>query len=133
MLKVFDYPRTIFVALTLCFLLYSFKVYFSPYQTNATIAGGKSLWQKNNCHTCHQLFGLGGYLGPDLTNVVQKQGYTDDIIKNIIRYGRFQMPAYKFTEQEMDEIITFLRAVNNFGSAAPADYQSTYWGTTYRK
>ena len=26
---------------------------------------GYRLWREQNCHTCHQLYGFGGYLGPD--------------------------------------------------------------------
>ena len=35
---------------------------------------GKVLYQKYNCTACHQIYGLGGFLGPDLTIVVSQQG-----------------------------------------------------------
>ncbi|MBK8357424.1 MAG: hypothetical protein IPL13_19205 [Saprospiraceae bacterium] len=34
---------------------------------------GKLIWQDYNCNACHQIYGLGGYLGPDLTNVYSKE------------------------------------------------------------
>ena len=38
---------------------------------------GKIVFQKYNCISCHQLYGLGGYLGPDLTNVISEKGAHD--------------------------------------------------------
>lgn len=35
---------------------------------------GKQVWQKNQCVSCHTLFGNGGYVGGDMTHVVAKYG-----------------------------------------------------------
>ncbi len=40
-----------------------------PHPVGAPAAAGKLLYQKYNCQACHQIYGLGGYMGPDLTNV----------------------------------------------------------------
>jgi nitric oxide reductase subunit C len=34
---------------------------------------GKQVWQRNNCISCHTLFGNGGYVGDDLTHIVGKK------------------------------------------------------------
>jgi nitric oxide reductase subunit C len=34
---------------------------------------GKKVWQKNNCVSCHALFGNGGYVGKDLTHITSKR------------------------------------------------------------
>ena len=66
-------PKHIYVTLCTLFLVYSFSIYLQPYFKGSVadktdIAAGRIVWQKNNCQSCHQLYGLGGYLGPDLTN-----------------------------------------------------------------
>ncbi len=34
---------------------------------------GKRVWQTHECISCHTLFGNGGYIGDDLTNIVSKR------------------------------------------------------------
>jgi Cytochrome c. len=34
---------------------------------------GKLVWQRNNCVSCHTLFGNGGYAADDLTQVTSKE------------------------------------------------------------
>jgi nitric oxide reductase subunit C len=55
------------------FCIYNFLIYTSkkeePYaKLSSKAMMGQQLWQANNCWSCHQIYGLGGYLGPDLTN-----------------------------------------------------------------
>lgn len=35
---------------------------------------GKRVWQKEECISCHTLFGNGGYVGGDMTHVVSQRG-----------------------------------------------------------
>lgn len=74
---------------------------------------GQKLWQDNNCFACHQLYGLGGYLGPDLTNIhsVKGEGY----IKAFVNSGVKTMPSFSFTEQEKEALAAFLREVDQSG------------------
>ena len=80
MLNLFAHPKRIFFVLFVCFIAFSVWIYtiplFSPSQYSEKelhlVAEGRLVWQKYNCHTCHQLYGLGGYLGPDLTNVYSR-------------------------------------------------------------
>ncbi|MFV0304061.1 MAG: c-type cytochrome [Moheibacter sp.] len=139
MLHIFKHPRSIFITLIIAFCIFNVVVYALPEyssskekevnESDTDIAVGKQIWQDNNCHTCHQLYGLGGYLGPDLTNVVAKEGYTPKHIKSIVKNGIFQMPAFDLTEQELDELVKFLNEANRSGSAHPNDYSPTILGT----
>ena len=38
---------------------------------------GRALWHDHNCQTCHQIYGFGGFLGPDVTNGAQRLGDAD--------------------------------------------------------
>ena len=66
----------IFFSLFGLYLLYSVIVYTKgtdcivsiPVEEQSKTNRGKALFQQNNCIACHQLYGLGGYLGPELTN-----------------------------------------------------------------
>ncbi|MCZ6597955.1 MAG: hypothetical protein O7B99_09975, partial [Planctomycetota bacterium] len=33
---------------------------------------GLAVWRENNCQACHQVYGFGGFHGPDLTNRVSE-------------------------------------------------------------
>ncbi|HRZ73583.1 MAG TPA: cytochrome c [Flavobacterium sp.] len=130
-------PLKIFITLSVLFLIYSFTIYLKPlrekdhqkiaYQKQS--ASGKDVWQKHNCHTCHQLYGLGGYLGPDLTNVTAKPGYSDVFLKAIISNGISQMPAFDLTNREMEDLLVFLKAMNETGTANPRHYSTQINGT----
>ena len=65
---------SVFIFLSALFLAYSYSIYIQPLSEKEAIgfnkqkaADGRLIWQKYNCQSCHQLFGLGGYLGPDLS------------------------------------------------------------------
>lgn len=133
MLNIFKYPRSIFLILVLIFIIYSFSIYLIPCDNWSPISAGKDIWQQNNCHTCHQIYGLGGYLGPDLTNLVQKKGYSEEVIKDIIRNGRFQMPPFKLSEKELDDLIAFFKIMNEYGQSDPTGFKRSIWGTYEKK
>ena len=77
----------------------------------------------------HQLYGLGGYLGPDLTNVYSKTASNEAYIKGIIKSGVKQMPAFEISEEEMNALLQFLKNVDQSGSSNPQDYQPEILGT----
>lgn len=76
---------------------------------------GERLWQASNCNSCHQLYGLGGYIGPDLTNVYSADGKGPDYIKSILNSGIKAMPQFHFTTSEKESLITFLKEVDQSG------------------
>jgi nitric oxide reductase subunit C len=74
---------------------------------------GKQVWLKHNCQACHQIYGLGGYLGPDLTNVVEDRGAPH--IRKVIQAGFRDMPRFELTDSEMDDLLVYLAYVGRSG------------------
>lgn len=109
----------VLIILGVAFISYSGVVYtYGTEQSSPSpafeesIVRGKLLWQEKNCIACHQLYGLGGYLGPDLTHVTGNPQKGFDYAKVIIRYGTGRMPRFQLTEQEADDIASFLQYVD---------------------
>lgn len=129
-------PLYIFLALCVSFLLYSFSIYLhkpgirTPEHFDETKAGrGQMVWQKYNCQACHQLFGLGGYLGPDLTNVLSHPQKGEVVVRSIISSGTKQMPAFSLSEEEMSDLLEFLRLSDACGISDPRTYTMHANGT----
>lgn len=76
---------------------------------------GERLYQEHNCTSCHQLFGLGGYLGPDLTNIVSDENKGAAYAKAFLNSGIKVMPKFNFTAQEQNAIVQFLTEVDQCG------------------
>ena len=137
MLNLFSHPKRIFLVLFVCLIAFSVWIYAiplfspSPYSEKELhlVAEGKLVWQKHNCHTCHQLYGLGGYLGPDLTNVYSRSGNNEHYIRGIVKSGVKQMPAFEISEEEMNALLQFLKNVDQSGTSNPQDYQPEILGT----
>lgn len=74
---------------------------------------GKHLWEVNNCIGCHTLLGEGAYFAPELGNVYKRRG--GDFIKVWMKAmptgtpGRRQMPQFNLSEQELDDMVAFLK------------------------
>ena len=136
-LNIFEHPRKVFIILFSCFLLYSFWVYSiplfntypTPIQKTKLVSDGRLVWQKYNCHTCHQLYGLGGYLGPDLTNTYSRNKENETYLKGIIKSGVRQMPKFNLTDDETRELLAFLKDVDASGTADVNSYQPEINGT----
>lgn len=88
---------------------------------------GKALWQKHNCTACHQVYGLGGYLGPDLTNVFSEKG--PEYIKAFLEYGNLTMPAYDLSESETNALLAYMKHVDETGIADPRSFTIKMNGT----
>jgi nitric oxide reductase subunit C len=90
-------------------------------ESNPNIAAGKKLWEANNCIGCHTLLGEGAYFAPELGNVYKRRG--PEFIKAWIQAqptgapGRRQMPQFNFTEQQLDEIVAFLKYASEINTA----------------
>ncbi|MCA0426451.1 MAG: cytochrome c [Bacteroidetes bacterium] len=99
---------------------------------NQTEQQGKQLWQKHNCQSCHQLFGLGGYLGPDLTSI-QNKIPNRDVFQILVKTGNQTMPAYNLNPQEVDALYQFLLAQNRPGPITPLNHKADLNGWISKK
>lgn len=90
---------------------------------------GKLLFQKKNCIACHQIYGLGGYMGPDLTNIISAPGKGPLFVKAFLMVGSERMPNYHFTEVEIEELIAFLTYADKTGVSPVKKFEINYDGT----
>jgi nitric oxide reductase subunit C len=114
-----------FVAYSVCVYLYRDPAAVKD-KPNAIVLAGWNTWQQKNCQSCHQLYGLGGYMGPDLTNVVR----TRSNLYPFIKYGTGKMPNFHLTDKEVSEVIAFLSWVDKTGEAAVPP-EAVHWSGTY--
>jgi nitric oxide reductase subunit C len=102
------------------YLLYSFMVYTKgteqgiafPAREQAAINKGKILFQQHNCIACHQLYGLGGYLGPELTSAYSDPQRGELYMQVFLQAGGERMPKFGFRQAEIDELISYLKYVD---------------------
>lgn len=86
-----------------------------------SVAHGKEIWEKNNCVGCHSLLGEGAYFAPELGNVYARRG--PEFIKAWIKAqptkspGRRQMPQFNLSEQELDDMVAFLKWTGEIDTA----------------
>lgn len=85
----------------------------------ASVVAGKALWEKNDCIGCHTIIGEGAYYAPELMNVFQRRGASDEATFKAYMQGwmaaqplavpdRRKMPQFHLTNKEVDEISDFL-------------------------
>ncbi|MCD6062427.1 MAG: Cytochrome c [Flavipsychrobacter sp.] len=126
--------RWIWVSLFICFSGYTLLVYRECDSTQASAdskaLAGMQTWQEKNCQSCHQLYGLGGYMGPDLTNVISEPGKGSDYMKSFIKYGTGSMPNFNLTDNEVANLIAFLDWVDKSGQSR-VHPSSVHWTGTY--
>jgi nitric oxide reductase subunit C len=109
----------------ICFLLTLFFVFNgfiytsnendNPVKLTEQGLHGQRLWQENNCWSCHQTYGLGGYLGPDLTNVYSAKNKGPQYIKAFLNSGVKAMPKFNFSETEKDALVSYLKFIDSTG------------------
>lgn len=120
--------KIIFGVLVIAFFAFSINIYLAPLSAevtdnyDVTLADkGKLVWQKYNCQSCHQLYGLGGYLGPDLTNILGRSN--KEYIQAMIQYGNRQMPVFQLDSGETNALIEFFKCTNASGTADPRHFK----------
>jgi len=125
-----------FFSLIFGFALYSFYVYTSGTTETAdrvsiSQAGesGRLLYQKYNCTACHQFYGMGGYLGPDLTNVMSAPGKGDLYVRALLKVGTDVMPNYDLPETEIDALVAYLTYVDQTGRFPEPAARKTWYGS----
>lgn len=89
------------------------------------VVRGKMVWEQNNCIGCHTLLGEGAYFAPELGNVYQRRGGDQGgaaFIKAWIQAqptgapGRRQMPQFHLSEQQLDDLVEFLKWSNGINT-----------------
>ena len=112
----------VFAGLFLCYIAYSAAVYTKgtvdtigdrSSAQQLQIEKGKSLFQENNCISCHQLYGLGGYLGPELTTAWSDKQKGPAYMRAMLTAGGSRMPDFNFTEEQVSDILRFLQYVDS--------------------
>ena len=107
--------------MVLIFTLYNVIIYTgstsssSAKELSSDALKGETLWQENNCIACHQFYGLGGYLGPDLTNVISNPKKGKEYAKAFFNSGIKSMPKFNFSEKEKNLLASFLEEVDKTG------------------
>jgi len=95
-----------------------------PERSNAdkithSVAQGKALWEKNNCVGCHTIMGEGAYYAPELANVFNRRGNSDEATFKAYMQGwmaaqpldtahRRKMPQFNLSAEEVDSLSDFL-------------------------
>lgn len=113
----------IFLALLLVAFGYTSLVYFkgAPANSNAAvllkqdqkqILEGKKLFQQYNCIACHQIYGLGGYIGPDLTTAWSDKHRGEAYMRAMLLSGGSRMPNFHFTPPQVEALLSYLRYVD---------------------
>ena len=117
------YQQTVllFSLLSLSFLVYTFYLYnnlpFKSVAVDEKVLTGKDIWHEKNCNACHQIYGLGGFLGPDLTNVYAQK--SPEYIQAFVQNGTAVMPKFSLSHEEMSCLLAFLKSVDETGNANP--------------
>ncbi|WP_404421487.1 c-type cytochrome [Thalassospira australica] len=111
----------IFVGLTLHSHNYIVNESSNQDQLTPSVVAGKHVWERNSCINCHTLLGEGAYFAPELGNVWVRYGGQDDPegARDMLKAwmaaqptgieGRRQMPQFNLTDQELDELVDFLK------------------------
>ena len=118
------------VVLIIAFLSYSVYLYsFLPQSATTSEAAlqGKRLWQEYNCGACHQVYGLGGYLGPDLTNIHSIKGL--EYTRAFLKVGTEIMPNFNLHDEEIDFLVAYLKDIDITGKADPRTFTIERNGT----
>jgi nitric oxide reductase subunit C len=114
------YGGTVFFVLLFAALIFDTEQRIPERSKSAAITPavvrGKHIWETNNCIGCHTLLGEGAYFAPELGNVYTRRG--PEFIKAWIKSqptgtpGRRQMPNFHLNEQQLDDMVEFLKWTN---------------------
>ncbi len=80
-------------------------------------ARGLATWRDHSCVACHAIYGLGGHMGPDLTDAISRRGRP--FARARILAGGGGMPPFALQEVEMSELLDWLAFVDSTGNYPP--------------
>lgn len=132
-MKFHRYYVSVFFILVIVYAFYNREIYtekgnFGNIKLSHQALEAEKLWLENNCNSCHQLYGLGGYLGPDLTNVSSHPNKSAEYLKVMMISGVKSMPKFNFSEDEQNYLVQFLKEVDNTGYYSNKNAQIKYTG-----
>jgi len=89
-----------------------------------SVARGKNLWEVNNCVGCHTIMGEGAYYAPELANVYNRRGGTNEVAfktylngwmsaQPLNEPGRRKMPQFHLSEEQVNDLADFLIWTSN--------------------
>ena len=96
---------------------------------NPSAQSGKLLYQQFNCTSCQQLYGLGGYMGPDLTNEMSAAGKGETYARALLSKGTAKMPDFKLSPGQIDDLIAYLNYVDKTGISPLKNFKLNADGT----
>ncbi len=84
-----------------------------------SVAKGKHVWENNDCVGCHTILGEGAYYAPELGNVFQRRGGSDETAfkaylsgwmaaQPLSEPGRRKMPQFHLTDEQVNNLADFL-------------------------
>ncbi|HJM38553.1 MAG TPA: cytochrome c [Planctomycetota bacterium] len=125
--------RWVLSSLGVSFLVMSAGVFLDTGATGKTAlfspsgVEGKKVWNENNCMVCHQFFGMGGYLGPDLTNVIDRLG--PETTAWVLRNGRGSMPDMNLSDADIAALVAFLSDMTTAGTFPQKSWPAQWFPT----
>jgi nitric oxide reductase subunit C len=129
------WPVYVFVLLCVCYVSYSCLIWCLPGNmalddgAGDLVAQGRMVYQKYSCKSCHQLYGLGGHLGPDLTNVYEENDTAGAYIRAMVQVGSRQMPRFELSAGEQRALVAFFKHADATGVADPREFTTSAWGS----
>ena len=112
------YRKILLLSLVLAFLIQTYLVYsdatgLKTGKLSVSASHGRKIWLKNNCQSCHQIYGFGGFLGPDLTNTAFE--YDAEDLRTILQIGPGKMPSIKISKLEAKSLRAYFKELNKTG------------------
>ena len=106
----------IFAILFITYITYSSWVYTRGTDRASIMTShqewGKQIYQEYNCQSCQQLFGLGGYLGPELTTVISDKNRGELYASILLENGAIRMPNFHLSPKQVNALIDYLKYVD---------------------
>lgn len=98
--------------LVVCFAIQTGLVYSDDVDIvlSADAVEGRELYHDGSCQVCHQLWGQGGFLGPDLTNASSRVDETR--LASLLTVGSGQMPAFDYDADQIRYMRAFLEEID---------------------
>jgi nitric oxide reductase subunit C len=72
---------------------------------------------------------MGGYLGPDLTNVMSAPGKGELYVRALLKIGTDVMPNYNMPESEIAALVAYLDYVDQTGNFPEPNARRTWYGS----